>query len=171
MKRRLWILPLLGLCLVAGRVHAQGYYAPPTSPFGRPAVSPYINLANGINPAISYYGLVRPQLNTYSNIQQLQLQSAALQQQVTTGTQVTGPVITGVPSRFMTQSRYFMTQYTSPVVAGRAGFGTALPRRPGVGAPPGSSMVGTAAPATSPLGGTSSLTPALPGPGLPPGAR
>jgi hypothetical protein len=136
MKRRLWILPLLGLSLVAGRVNAQGYYYPPrTTPFARPLLSPYVNLVNGTNPAIQYYGIVRPQLNLFSDVNQLQYQNALLQQQATTGTPLPGEVVTGVPGHFMTQSRYFMTQYTSPGIAGRTGFGTMSAGRPGLGAP------------------------------------
>src|SRR5688500_1448403 len=51
------------LASVGGRACAQpapGVGAPP-----RPVVSPYLNLARrDVNPAVNYYGIVRPQLAT-----------------------------------------------------------------------------------------------------------
>jgi hypothetical protein len=78
---------------------------PPT-----PAVSPYLNLLNTGDPAINYYGLVRPQFATNRALQNLgselnYLESApggnpALQQQF---------FQTGIRSGFQTHYRYFMT--------------------------------------------------------------
>jgi hypothetical protein len=63
------------VALSAGAARAQfGYYSPPqTSPFPR-ADQPLLNLARGGNPAINYYGLVRPQLEFQQSIYGLQQQ-------------------------------------------------------------------------------------------------
>jgi hypothetical protein len=165
MKRRLWLLPLLGLCTVAGRASAQGfYYPPPTSPFARPPVSPYVNLVNGNNPAIQYYGVVRPELRLFGNVNQLQYQNALLQQQVAPGA-LPGEVVTGVPSHFMTQGRWFMTQYTGPNLASRPGLGAAAAGRPAVATAgagtAGTGMAGTSGTMTA--GRTGSSVPTTPG--------
>jgi hypothetical protein len=54
----------LAAMLAAGVVYAQAPIAPqaPTQPYSPPVVSPYLNLLNRGNPAINYYGLVRPQV-------------------------------------------------------------------------------------------------------------
>jgi len=61
-------------------VTASAGFAQPIPPGGlpqRPTFSPYLNLLNGGNPALNYYGLVLPQ-------QQFQQQAGLLQQQITT---------------------------------------------------------------------------------------
>jgi hypothetical protein len=70
------------LALSAGAARAQfGYYSPPqTSPFPRAPISPYLNLARGGNPAINYYGLVRPQVEFQQSIFGLQQQVSGLGQ-------------------------------------------------------------------------------------------
>jgi hypothetical protein len=47
---------------------------------GRPPVSPYLNLGRGGNPAINYYGVVRPQQQAALAIQSLDMQQDYLQQ-------------------------------------------------------------------------------------------
>ncbi len=77
MKRWLrQILAALG-CVLAGTQVAL-----PQAPVGQrytqpyqtaPVLSPYMNLARpGTNPAINYFGLVRPQIQTGQNLQNLQ---------------------------------------------------------------------------------------------------
>ena len=66
MKRpcHLIMLVSLGLVLSAGNQPACAqlpYSQPGVSPYNRPTVSPYLNLLNRGNPAVNYYGLVRPQ--------------------------------------------------------------------------------------------------------------
>jgi hypothetical protein len=71
---------LVGMCAVLAlgtRLDAQPqigtYNTPVVNP--RPVVSPYLNLNHGVgNPAVNYYGLVRPQIENHQAIQNLQQQ-------------------------------------------------------------------------------------------------
>lgn len=59
----------------AGQVPGQPFGGP-QGPMRTPAFSPYLNLARrDVNPAINYFGIVRPQLQFASSIQALQSQS------------------------------------------------------------------------------------------------
>src|SRR5437879_2241913 len=70
------VVALSWLAVAVGpRAEAQFAGPPQVNPFGRPAVSPYLNLQRGgINPGVNYYGLVRPQIDTSRSLQQLQHQ-------------------------------------------------------------------------------------------------
>jgi hypothetical protein len=74
--------------------------------FSRPAVSPYINLTRGGNPALNYYGLVRPQTATNTALQSLGSGLNAVGS--TINSTVQGPPQTGNRSSFMTHRRFFM---------------------------------------------------------------
>ena len=89
-----------------GQPPGNAYY-----PSRQPAVSPYINLLrSGNNPAINYYGIVRPEIALRNNLLQLQGQQAATTtQQQDLAAALTLPP-TGHVSGFQTQSRYFMTK-------------------------------------------------------------
>jgi hypothetical protein len=117
-------LAALALWLIPATPHAQaqpyyqrgiGTYTAPVNP-----VSPYINLANG-NPAVSFFGLVQPQI-------QLQTGVSQLQQQVATDSQTLGamqnlPLTTGHGVQFMSFNRYFMrTPLAAPGGAANGGF-------------------------------------------------
>ena len=68
------IVPVLtALALTAGAASAQqpGTYTPPYTP-SSPTTSPYLNLLHSGNPAINYYGIVRPQIQQSEQLQQLQ---------------------------------------------------------------------------------------------------
>src|SRR5207248_3179987 len=79
MNRVTVALAALLIALAARPASAQtiGIYTPPANPFARSPISPFLNLNRGGNPAINYYGLVRPQLEAERFMQQQQL----LQQQ------------------------------------------------------------------------------------------
>jgi len=82
---------LAGLrALAGGRAGAQiigmPYVPPATSPFARPVVSPYVNLGLPGNPGINYFGLVRPQLQGYAAINQLQRPTTTHSNGLVTGT-------------------------------------------------------------------------------------
>ena len=103
----------VGLGALAAFVGATAWAQVPgynLNPARRPTVSPYINLARpDVDPAISYYGIVRPDVGFRASIQQLQQQGAELavgQQDLTTA--VLPP--TGHASGFQNQSKYFMTK-------------------------------------------------------------
>jgi hypothetical protein len=109
-----FLVALAGLLIgSAGQATAQYPYGrPPTNPYARsnpyarPALSPYLNLARGGDPAINYYGLVRPEQQFASAIQQLGQQISANQQQVNDLEDATLPT-TGHPAQFMNTSHYF----------------------------------------------------------------
>src|SRR5438094_391239 len=95
----------LATLIVLGTVHAaqaQPYYqqrplgAPQTGvyqgigsyrPSYQPAVapvSPFLNLANGGNPAVNYYTIIQPQIDFRNSLQQLQTQVSTTQAEVAT---------------------------------------------------------------------------------------
>jgi hypothetical protein len=103
---------LLALTLALGAataVRAQGYVPPRVSPFGNGGISPYLNLLRGGNPAVNYYGLVRPEIQARTSIQQLQTEVA--RQQASTVAPPTNQALidTGHPPRFMQYNQYFNT--------------------------------------------------------------
>jgi hypothetical protein len=101
------------LSLFAANSYAQQRMAPAGfgTGAGRPALSPYLNLANNGDPAINYYGLVRPQIAYGQAISNLNtdVNSLQAQQSVQTSALKDLPPQTGHVSSFMTQGRYFMT--------------------------------------------------------------
>jgi hypothetical protein len=90
---------------------APGYRTPP--------VSPYLNLLRaGSDPAINYYGLVRPEIEFRNSIQNLQQQVETVNTQINAGGDVVnGLPVTGHPVQFFNYSHYYPT---------RAGGGTAF---------------------------------------------
>jgi hypothetical protein len=96
-----------------------------------PTVSPYLNLARrGTLPAINYYGLVRPQFDTYTGLQVLRQGILQTQAAVPTVADFDAIPTTGRPSGFLTHGVYFMT--TGGPTAGRSSavrgpVGTATP--------------------------------------------
>ena len=78
------------------------------TPFSRPTVSPYLNLLQSGNPAINYYGLVRPQFAYDKAIQNLGTNVNSLGNNVNS-LDANQAIQTGHRSSFMTQNQYFMT--------------------------------------------------------------
>ena len=133
MKQWVTASAVLGLCsLLAPAAWSQGVYVPPpTSPYPRQPLSPYLNLLRSGNPAINYYGLVRPQQQFYSSISQLQQQVQA----PVNAALIADPNIypyTGHPTRFFNYSHYFFNQGGGGVVSGGI---TGFPGSPTAGAP------------------------------------
>src|SRR5262245_6943216 len=100
---------LVGVTLLVtvsvGPMSAQVGYLP----YRRPTVSPYINLVRpGTDPAVQYYGIVRPEVTFRNSIQQLQLQQGVLTTQQQDLTTAAGLAPTGHPTGFQTQAKYFM---------------------------------------------------------------
>jgi hypothetical protein len=134
-----WTLALAALvvALAARPAPAQvlGQYTPPYNPYARPPLSPYLNLNRGGVPAINYYGLVRPQLQTERFIQQQEILAA----QTPAAAPATVVYATGHPTRFMSYSQYFMSTggggaaFGPQTIVGptTATVGTA-PKRPGI---------------------------------------
>src|SRR5205814_6617577 len=94
----------------------------------RPTVSPFLNLGRGGSGAINYYGIVKPQLDTQRNLQQLQQEYKGLQamSQPTTedaaGGAANAPVYTQGFGGFFYYSHYYplLNRQGGPV-AGQAG--------------------------------------------------
>ena len=97
--------------LIAGTVHAQAPQGPAQQPYSPPVVSPYLNLLNRGNPAINYYGIVRPELQQQQQLQHLQFGLARTNAELdaVTTTAAGGLLTTGHTTGFMTQARYFGT--------------------------------------------------------------
>jgi hypothetical protein len=131
MKPRIIALTVLVVSL-GGPAWAQGPYVRPNpnpnNPYARPLFSPYLNLVRTNNPAINaginYAGIVRPEFQTFSDIGQLQRQVSSLETTVTAGPEGTG-LVTGHPVLFQNYGHFYPA-------AGAPG--SALGRRPGVGA-------------------------------------
>jgi hypothetical protein len=105
------------LCVGAGEGRAQ----PPAPGVPRPTFSPYLNLARpGTNPAINYYGLVRPEMQFRQSILNLQ-SSVAANQQSLGALEAEREALrgTGHSIQFMNYGGYFMNYGPS---AGTTGF-------------------------------------------------
>src|SRR5262249_3436964 len=113
---------------------------PPTNPPSRPPGSPFTNLfRGGTNPAINYYGLVRPQQEFRSDLTQLQQQRLQAGALLTLPDQGVSTIpTTGHPTRFFNYSHYFLNQGGGQLNATPGtllGTPTFTPR-PQLGAPP-----------------------------------
>lgn len=104
----------LAVVLATGAVYAQAPLAPqtPTQPNTAPVIPPILNLLNRGNPAINYYGIVRPQVQNQQQLQRLQFGLAQTNAEIaatTTATAAGALPITGHVTGFMTQTHYFNT--------------------------------------------------------------
>src|SRR5262245_18526540 len=100
-----------------------------------PAYSPYLNLARGGNPAINYYGIVRPQIAYTNAVQTLQQQINSVSAQAyIEGQATTGLPVTGHQATYMNYSHFFPALGVTPGAPSAA----ARPAvRPATGAPTG----------------------------------
>jgi hypothetical protein len=113
----------------------------PISPFSQPRVSPYLNLLRqGTAPGINYYGLVRPEIDFRTGIQQLGAQGIANQQAINALQNTTGALTTGHAFGFQNHQGYFQN-------LGAGGQGT-----------PGFGLGGTTQPAGGKVGGQQPAT-------------
>jgi len=134
--KRFTLAALAALAVAAllgpGRASAQFPYQQPqdANPYKRPAFSPYLNMARGGNPAVNYYGLVRPQMATSQALQTLAVgqqiqqfgQSApggAFQSNQGQDLGLGGMPVTGHAATFFNYSTYF-PQGTAGGQGGRA---------------------------------------------------
>jgi hypothetical protein len=120
----------LGAPFASAQGTIGGFTPPQNAP---PAFSPFLNLNRaGANPAINYYGLVRPQQQTMQQLANLQYQQNLLAGGAAAGAvgmdQALPPSTTGHPVRYFDYSRYF------PLGGMPGPFGTANGVAPGVGA-------------------------------------
>jgi hypothetical protein len=102
------------LCVDAGQVQGQPPGAPGMLPRTQPAFSPYLNLLRqGNSPALNYFGLVRPELNFRSSINNLQ-QQANIDQQAIGDLQMSNLPTTGHSVMFLNTRGYFQSQSGGP---------------------------------------------------------
>jgi hypothetical protein len=113
MKRTLFAA-LAALALGSGAAQAQVPYSQPqlSNPYQRPTISPYLNMLRpNVNPALNYYGLVRPQLQTTRTLQtfqqELQTVAGALAPTTQLGTQADNLPTTGHRTTFYNYGTYF----------------------------------------------------------------
>jgi hypothetical protein len=104
----------LSLVLAASAAQAQQPVVQPTQPYTPPVLNPYLNLLRGGNPAVNYYGLVRPQMQQNQQLQRLQNGLARTTEEVeaAAATPAMTPGVladTGHTVGFMTYSRFFNT--------------------------------------------------------------
>ena len=128
--RSLGLVAFLGLTWVGSAPAQPGMYGPGSGI--RPAYSPYLNLARRGNPAINYYGLVRPEVDTRNAFQSLGQQLSQVRQDVAT-VDATGnfPLpATGYPQRFFDTGPYFRGAPT-----GQVGVRSSRPTLAGVSRP------------------------------------
>src|SRR5262249_53508964 len=124
--------------------------------FYRPPVSPYINLMRPGLSGINYYGLVRPQVDAATALQQLQQQQLALAASGGSLDPAGSLPTTGHTTRFMNYGRYFFNQgganapaLVPPTPASPTFLGTAstgFVRTPGAVPPRGGSTSGAITP-------------------------
>jgi hypothetical protein len=107
----------VSLLLVGSAARAQ--YAMPGMPsYGAQSAIPYINLLQpNINPAVTYMGIVQPQLQAQSTFQQLQSQINQTHNMMPGG--VAPPRNSGVadtgyaPARYMQYQQFYNTLYNA----------------------------------------------------------
>ena len=124
MKRTLAPAALLVAALAATTARAQYPLGPASGPGYNPPVSPYLNLLRrGSDPAINYFGLVRPEINASRALQGLQQQVNSLGAQTAADAQANYQLATGHPIVFNNYSHYFGASLTGtgvrPLAAGR----------------------------------------------------
>jgi len=140
MKLIPWALPL-ALLLTTAEAGAQaqiGYQRPYTNPYGTPTFSPYLNLLRrGSNPAINYYGIVRPEVQTFNAIRQIQGDVSATANALAADQQQAAQLTTGHPVQFLNTTHYFMNMTGAGPVprAGTAQPSLGVGSRPSMGPP------------------------------------
>src|SRR5712692_5110907 len=88
---------------------AANPYGPYANPYGSPGISPYLNLLRfGGNPAVNYYGLVRPQQAYNYALTSLEQQVTASRVSATAAENLAAPS-TGHPIYFLSgYQRFFL---------------------------------------------------------------
>lgn len=145
MKLIPWTLPaalVLLLTVAGGSAHAQGggYVRPYSNPFGTPVFSPYLNLLQrGTNPAINYYGIVRPEIQTNNALRTLQGDVNANATALSADQAQANQIATGHSVQFLNTTHYFMN---TTGAGGTARVGSQPNFLVGVGSAGGSSTAG-----------------------------
>jgi len=147
MKRYFLLLVLAAGAILESSTAIHAQPLPPSQP-QRPTFSPYLNMLRGGNPALNYFGLVRPQQELNQQLGQLQTRMSLasrefqdLEQQVQSGAGQYNPYLpmTGNVARFNDLGNYFdrigggggggggggfSSSFGNNVMAGRSGLGS-----------------------------------------------
>jgi hypothetical protein len=131
--KRITFAALAAVALSPGVLHAQlGPYVQPQTynPYARPTISPYLNMVRpGTNPALNYYGLVRPQIQTSRALQAFQQELLPVAGGLAPAVEQAGAVsnlpTTGHKTSFYNYSTYF------PSATGNSAGGTLGGTTPG----------------------------------------
>ena len=113
-----------GLVLIATTQPASAQFTggQPYNPYQQPTFSPYLNMNRPGNPAVNYYGLVKPQFDVNKQLQVLRTQQNLQMNQMgipTEGEAVTGWTITGHPTGFFSYGHYFGQNGTGGTLGGQ----------------------------------------------------
>lgn len=143
---------LLTWTLTAGLAEAQS-----PLPYQNPAVSPYLSLfRQGTPPAVSYFNIVRPQIDFNSSIQNLQQQTGFNRQSINDIQQQGGRTTlppTGFVPTFQNYRSYFMTYSGGGMGAGGLGGGQIPNRASGGGNPRAMGVPALGSPSSGGVGG------------------
>jgi len=110
------------LLLTGGTWLAMEHSALAQQPGGsivRPTFSPYLNLLRRGNPAVNYYGLVRPEVEFRNSVNQMQQQLNSVQSTVDQEANNPNAVTTGHRTQFQSYGHYY------PAKGGAGGGGSA----------------------------------------------
>jgi hypothetical protein len=103
----------VGLLGAAGLASAQLQQIQQGNPYYRPPVSPYLNIVGQNNPAINYFGIVKPQMDFNRQIQNLQYQQGVYAMKTQLGVPIEDDdptayyTVTGHPAMFGNLSHYY----------------------------------------------------------------
>src|SRR3954470_3145415 len=108
--KRIAFAAVAALALSPGVLLAQlGPYVQPqtTNPYARPTISPYLNMVRpGANPALNYFGLVRPQIQTSRALQAFQQELLPVAGGLAPAVEQAGAASSPLPSTGHTTSFY-----------------------------------------------------------------
>lgn len=127
MNSKILIFGILALGALSTVSTTQGHAQPLGGPSTRPAISPYLNLLRPGGVSVqNYFGLVRPQQQARTALNNLQQQVGTLNKSVNlleSGNQVGAGVSTGHAFGYMTHGQYFMNMGGGAGAGGRGGMG------------------------------------------------
>lgn len=104
-----------------------------SAPGGGTGFSPYLNLLRGGSSAVNYYGLVRPQQNFQSALQQVQQQQQAGGANFEPDDPTMPGLVVGTRTRFLNTSGYFLNLQGGTTMGAGGGFASGMGSRAGAG--------------------------------------
>jgi hypothetical protein len=150
---------MLGISLAAGIMVGGRAAAQSVLPYQTPPVSPYLSLfRQGTPPAVSYFNIVRPQIDFNSSINNLQQQVGFNRQAIGDlqqgGMRTNSPLPpTGFVPSFQNYRGYFLTYSGGGLAAGGLGGGQIPNRATGGGNPRAMGVPALGSPSSGGIGG------------------